>query len=48
MLGIEWLQGQQPVIGSVCFLCVLCADMHFGVFRVSDSQAACVGQWNIW
>lgn len=24
------------------------ADVHFGVFRDTDSQAACVGRWIIW
>lgn len=31
----------------VC-LCVQCADVHFGVFRVTDPQTARVGQWIIW
>lgn len=39
------------MIGSLS-LCVYVrvqrADVHFGVFRVTDSQAACVGRWNIW
>lgn len=45
---------EHAVIGSlrifcVCLcVCVLCADVHFGVFRATDSQAACVGQWNMW
>lgn len=34
------------------FLCVCvysqCADVRFGVFRVTEPQAACAGQWNIW
>lgn len=28
--------------------CVLCADVHLGVFRATDSHAACAGRWNIW
>lgn len=48
---------EHTVIGSlrerececVC-VCVFvqCADVHFGVFRVTDPLTAWVGQWNIW
>lgn len=58
MLGDEWLQG--GIAEARCnwllesFLCVCAcvhvpsAHVHFGVFRVTDSQAACVGPWIIW
>ena len=37
-----------PLEFCVSYMCVSCVDVHFGVFRVTDSQGACVGQWNIW